>query len=255
MRADYGVPIKSWYHLKNKTEEFFGLKNDSGGIPKGFPCLDELEENKIKTEITAHHFNKKLEQVHFAFAMHAPAETEENSAYLKVFTHLMGGTMSSRLFRRLREENGLCYSVSAFYAKYVHEGLWGVYCGTSRETFLKAVDLMMQEIKKAVHEEIPSREIEEAKNGLAGSIELSMESPFQRASFNAKSLIYHKRLRDWRDYIGEIENITSEDITEGLLSLWNNKGYILSSLGDLDSHEIENTVKDKYPKILSKPIR
>ena len=231
--------------LKNKIEIFFDLEDKS--LPGGIPCLEELEKNQIRAKTTIHHFNKKLEQVHFAFGMPAPPETEEDTAYLKIFTHLMGGTMSSRLFRKLREENGLCYSVSTFYAKYIHEGLWGVYCGTSKETFLKAISLMMQELKKAVYDGISTKELEETKNGLAGSIELSMESPFLRANFNAQSLIYYKNTRDWQDIIRKIETTTLEDIMEKLISLWGNQGYILSSLGDIDSREIEQSIQEAHP--------
>ena len=178
------------------------------------------------------------------------SEMAENDATLQVFTHLVGGTMSSRLFRKLREENGLCYSVSSFHAQYYHEGLWGVYCGTSKESFLKAIKLMFEVLEASSAKVIPEKEVSEAKTGLSGLIELSMELPIRRAGYNAKSLLYHGDLRNWREHIQKIEAVQPEHILEDLQALWSGKEYTLTSLGELDSEKTENEIKSLYPATL-----
>ena len=49
---------------------------------------------------------------------------------LQVFTIVLGGGMSSRLFQEVREKRGLCYTISAFHAPYADTGMFGIYAGT-----------------------------------------------------------------------------------------------------------------------------
>ena len=49
---------------------------------------------------------------------------------LQVFTSVLGGGMSSRLFQEVREKRGLCYTISAFHAPYTDTGMFGIYAGT-----------------------------------------------------------------------------------------------------------------------------
>ena len=49
---------------------------------------------------------------------------------LQVFTNMLGGGMSSRLFQEAREKRGLCYSIYSFHAPYSDIGMFGLYAGT-----------------------------------------------------------------------------------------------------------------------------
>ena len=49
---------------------------------------------------------------------------------LQVFTNVLGGGMSSRLFQEAREKRGLCYSIYSFHAPYSDVGMFGLYAGT-----------------------------------------------------------------------------------------------------------------------------
>ncbi|MFB6261664.1 MAG: M16 family metallopeptidase, partial [Thiohalorhabdaceae bacterium] len=51
------------------------------------------------------------EQCHFAMAAPAPARTDGDRFAAGVANHLLGGSVTSRLFRDLREERGLAYSI------------------------------------------------------------------------------------------------------------------------------------------------
>jgi predicted Zn-dependent peptidase len=59
---------------------------------------------------------RDLEQVHVALAMHGVPQRDSNLFSLQVFTSVLGGGMSSRLFQEVRETRGLCYAIYAFLA-------------------------------------------------------------------------------------------------------------------------------------------
>jgi hypothetical protein len=57
---------------------------------------------------------KRLEQAHFALAFEAPAFRHRDCLHrADLRRHPLGGGMSSRLFQKLREERGLCYTTFA----------------------------------------------------------------------------------------------------------------------------------------------
>jgi len=62
----------------------------------------------------ARHDRRAFEQAHWAFAMPGLAAADPSAPALGLFTHAVGGGMSSRLFQQLREDRGLAYSVYAW---------------------------------------------------------------------------------------------------------------------------------------------
>ena len=59
---------------------------------------------------------RDLEQVHIALALEGVPQRDPDLFSLQVFTNVLGGGMSSRLFQEVREKRGLCYSIYAFHA-------------------------------------------------------------------------------------------------------------------------------------------
>jgi predicted Zn-dependent peptidase len=58
------------------------------------------------------------------------AVTDDSLYSLQVFTNILGGGMSSRLFQEARERRGLCYSIYSFHIPYSDTGMFGLYAGT-----------------------------------------------------------------------------------------------------------------------------
>ena len=58
---------------------------------------------------------RELEQVHIALALPGVSQSDPSLYSLQVFTNVLGGGMSSRLFQEVREKRGLCYSIYAFH--------------------------------------------------------------------------------------------------------------------------------------------
>ena len=234
--------------FKNSLNHFFDRSHQF----LGKPSLNLANAVTMRKEGRVKHYFKDLEQLHFAFGIPGIGENYQGkNTFIDLYTQLMGGTMSSRLFRKLREENGLCYSVGAYHSKYFYEGLWFVYCGTSEDTFMQAIDLMLVEMNKSLKGDISLKEFEETKSGLSGSIELSMESSSRRAGYNARSLLYHGKLRYWEERLDLIKDTTLEEMIGQLTTNWTKQNYVLTSLGDLDSQSTEDSLIKKYSPTLS----
>ena len=60
----------------------------------------------------------------------------------------LGGGMSSRLFQKVREELGLCYSVFTYQSFYGGVGVGGVYVGTRPAREEQAVEAVRAELER-----------------------------------------------------------------------------------------------------------
>ena len=64
-------------------------------------------------------------------ASRAPRFNDPGHYAAHVFSHAVGGGMSSRLFQDVRENRGLAYSIYSFDWAYADTGLFGFYAATS----------------------------------------------------------------------------------------------------------------------------
>ena len=118
----------------------------------------------------------KFEQVHLYTGTSYPSSTEIGEYYQDlVFNTLFGESMSSRLFQRLREDRGLCYSVSSFRTYFTDVSLWTIYANTIPSLLPGLVEAINEELAR-LHQEPPTeREIEDAKSQLKGNMILARE--------------------------------------------------------------------------------
>ena len=94
---------------------------------------------------------------------------------------MLGGSASSRLFRRLREEQGLVYSVDAGAMSFLSAGVFAVTMGVSRESEKKAV-LAAAEVLREFPDTVTENELDLARSHYLSGLIMSLESNSVRAS-------------------------------------------------------------------------
>lgn len=203
----------------------------------GAPSLDTINYPKVPSG-KVFHKRKKLEQVHFIIGLPGNPFLYSGFAELEVFNNIMGGSMSSRLFRKLREEYGLCYSIGSSTNCYYRTGLWSLYCATSKENYLKAVSLAVKEIRSALTRFLPVDEVQENISNITGGMDLLMENPQFHARYNAMGLIFHNQVFNWKNTLREYEAITPEKLACKMRDLWQGSKMTFTALGDLPNKSI-----------------
>ncbi|MEZ5826500.1 MAG: pitrilysin family protein [Geminicoccaceae bacterium] len=83
-----------------------------GDCPKGRASAPQAAAYVGGTRLV----ERDLEQVHLCMGVDAFAYTDPDLYALQVFSAALGGGMSSRLFQKVREDMGLCYSIYSFTA-------------------------------------------------------------------------------------------------------------------------------------------
>jgi predicted Zn-dependent peptidase len=153
--------------------------------------------------------SRDLEQVHVAFALEGVPQRDPAIYSLQVFTNVLGGGMSSRLFQEVREIRGLCYSVYAFHAAYTDTGMLGVYAGTDASDLPELMRVVVDEIGNAA-ETISEREIARSKAQMKAGLLMALESSGARAEQLARQMMIYGRPIPLEEIVGKIEAVTVE---------------------------------------------
>ncbi|MDH3605781.1 MAG: insulinase family protein [Acidimicrobiia bacterium] len=142
---------------------------------------------------------RDTEQTHLVIGGEGLPSGDDRRFAFGLLNHVMGGGMSSRLFREIREQRGLAYAVYSFKFPYADSGGYGVYVGTTPTQVEEVLHLIAGEIKKLVADGITSDELERAKGHTQGSLALSQEDPNSRM------------IRLGRDEIGGLEHLSLDE--------------------------------------------
>src|SRR5688500_20329890 len=120
--------------------------------------------------------------------------------------------MSSRLFQRIREKEGLVYSVASYHNGYLHGGYEAVYAACAPKNLRRVLDLTLAEMRQIKGAGVTAEELAASKLHLKGSILLSLESTISRMSGLARQEYYFGRQYSAGEIIEHIDAVTLEGI-------------------------------------------
>ena len=154
----------------------------------------------------ARHDRRSFEQAHWAFAMPGLAAADPAAPALGLFTHAVGGGMSSRLFQQLREERGLAYSVYAWGQGFADTGLFAVNCATDRAKASEAMALARNIVARAA-EDLSEAELARARAQMEAGLLMSLESVQARADQMARSIEVFGRIVPAEELVAELRAV------------------------------------------------
>ena len=138
-------------------------------------------------------FQAKRQQVHLFLGHLGIRRSDPDYVALAVMDHVLGTGpgFTDRVSKRLRDVEGLAYTVSAniHSSAGTHPGLFSAYIGTSPEKIRQALRGFVEEIRRIREEPIGADELELVHSYLTGSFVLG----FERASRRAQYLVYAHR--------------------------------------------------------------
>ena len=152
---------------------------------------------------------RELEQVHVALALQGLPQRDPDLYSLQVFTSILGGGMSSRLFQEVREQRGLCYAIYAFHSPYADSGMFGLYAGTDADDVAELMRVVVGEIHAAA-ETISDAEVARAKAQMKAGLLMALESSSARTEQLARQIIAWGRPIPLDEIVAKVEAVTLE---------------------------------------------
>ncbi len=157
--------------------------------------------------------NKDIEQVNLAMSLEAvPIESDKEVYALAVINTVFGGSISSRLFQKIREEKGLVYSIYSSQSLYRKCGELGIFASMSNEHLKEVYESIIEEIKIMKKYYLTDQEIKESKEQLKGSYILGLESTSSRMMSIGRALLLNSKVESTDDILKSIDNVDRETV-------------------------------------------
>jgi predicted Zn-dependent peptidase len=150
------------------------------------------------------------EQFFALFPFGGPVD-EKRFYTLAVFNALAGDTMSSRLFRRLREQSGLCYTVFSYNVFFSDCGFWCVYVSASKKNLLPVARGVEKELL-ALQNGVSEDEIATAREHLCGEELISSEDMEYRMKRLMRNRVFGFAPRGTRETLALIRSVSKKDV-------------------------------------------
>ncbi len=170
-------------------------------------------------------------QAHLCFGFPGVTTNAKNRFTYDLLCSALGGGSTSRLFERIREDEGLAYSVYSFNYAYPTGGLFGVYAAIAPENLDLAAKICFEECRDLATKPMKAAELNMNRELLKGGLLMALESTFNRMSRMAKSLMYHDRLVPVQEVVDHIDAVTAEEITACAADLFQKNQCALTALG------------------------
>ncbi len=154
---------------------------------------------------------KALEQAHLVFGFDAPSWRDPDHYAMHVFSNILGGGMSSRLFQEVREKRGLCYEIYSFFSPFSDSGFFAIYGGTGEMQLTDYTPLVLDTLCDAT-KSVTMAEVSRAKAQMKMSLLTALESPGRRAEQMARHMLAYGRVLPRDEMVSMIDAITIDDV-------------------------------------------
>lgn len=154
--------------------------------------------------------DRGLEQAHMVLGFDGVGFHDPDYYALSVFSTLLGGGMSSRLFQEVREKRGLCYAIYTFASCYMDGGLFGIYAGTGEKQVAELIAVVCDQLCRLANgdeKEIGEAELARARAQLTSGILMSLESSSARCERLGQQMLVYGRPIGVEELVSRIEAV------------------------------------------------
>ncbi len=187
----------------------FGSRLDSDAVP-GSPRVGRRGRAHPMAEVLV--VDRDIEQAHLCIGVPAPGRSDPGRYSLSVLAAALGGGMSSRLFRTIREEHGLAYSCYAATSGYADVGSFSVYAGCQPENLAKVSTLIGAELAAVAENGLEKDELARVHGQLAGGLILGLEDTESKMSRIGKNLLTRNEYRSVSEELAAIAAVDAEQV-------------------------------------------
>lgn len=187
------------------------------------------DPSKSTQQINIRH--KKTEQYHLAFGCLGISQKDPRYAAGRVLSTIMGGNMSSRMFQRIREQKGLCYSIRTYLDEYTDTGLVVTRAGVRSDAVLDAVTAIREEHDLISREGVTPDELIKAQNYICGKTDLHTEDTEEVAHSLGQDLLLFDQVETFDQWKAKVQAVTVDEVNALAQELFQSQNYRFAGIG------------------------
>jgi predicted Zn-dependent peptidase len=179
-------------------------------------------------------FRKDIAQAQLALGFTCCSRHDERRFALRLLSTILGENMSSRLFQVLREDYGLAYAVQSSINLFDDVGAVTITAGLDADNLTKAVKLIARELRRT-RETAPTRkELRQARDYLAGQIDLGLESTESQMTWMGENLLAYQRIVPTTEIKQRLHEVTPAQIRSAARDFIRPDRFSLALVSPLD---------------------
>lgn len=214
---DLKAYMQKWYALDNIVVSACGNIDHNEFVEyvkasfNNLPATCEHNYDEIGFTPGRYEATDKFDQAHILLTLNGINAGSTEESLFGVFTNILNGGMSCRLFQEIREKRGLAYAVSNVDDNGKNWGYFGIYLGVNKDKIEEAIEASKNVLKSMITD-ISDEELEKAKNITLFNLANKYDSCSQVSISNAYDLIYKNEIPSYDELKGRIQGMTKEDL-------------------------------------------
>lgn len=202
-----------------------------GGIPKG-----EVNQYRIadRAKPGVNCYYKEIAQSQICVAMPGVAKEDDRLFPLSILNTYLGGGMSSRLVKKIREEEGLAYSVYSYNGSYTDTGAFVISVGTRPENCQRVIDIILEELDDVRQNGITQDELDKSFSQLKGSLYMGLETVNSRMNKLGRSMLIYDRVITPEENVDDLSKVTLEDVKSLAGDMFRKENLQITVLGPVN---------------------
>jgi predicted Zn-dependent peptidase len=224
------------------TNEIFQLLEEKFSVIKSKSTRPGLDAGQPLYHHVFCKRQKDIEQLHCNIAFDCISYLSEERYVLTVLNSILGGSINSRLFQKIRENSGLTYSIYSYGSSYRDTGLFQIYAAmnpTQTAVVFKKIFKIIEDIKK---KGVTEDELQMTKEQIKTELILGNESAKSRMNSNGKSMINRGRIIPIEVMLEGIESVSLKSIREFANKYFDIPSCSISLVGNLKEIDINSLI-------------
>lgn len=230
-RADLMAHLRRNYHA-GKTiltaagdvdhDQVVGLSNRwLGKLPKGPPPRRlSLPGRQASPRIVIE--ARDCLQTQIALSFRGVGARDPRRYAVSLLHVLLGGNMSSRLFQELREQRGLCYSVSSSLSTHSDCGAFEITLGLDGNNVTKAMRLILRECARIAEKGPSATELRRARDYSIGTSRMALERAATQNYRLGTSLLIYGKIVSPEDVYDRLAKVTALEVRKVAAQIFQN---------------------------------
>lgn len=150
---------------------------------------------------------RHIDQVHYSWGLFAPPSNHKDSIVAELITTLL----SSRLYKLIREQRGLCYTISVGYMGLKDSGIIMGYSGLERNCLEDVKEIVLEQFELLRTEDVDSKEFKRMVQKMKGNHVITFEKMSAINSYIGTAIIQNTST-DPDDFVKDLESVNPEDL-------------------------------------------
>lgn len=183
-------------------------------LPKGQKPV-ALAEVKLPEKSTTQYINFPSSQTHILIGLPAMDRHDKDYIALYVGNHILGGSgLVSKLFKQIREERGLAYSVYSYFSPMVKKGPFTIGLQTKNKQTQEALKVLHTTLNTFINQGVSEDELIAAKKNITGGFMLRFDTNSELMGYLAMIGFHQLPLDYLETFPQRVEAISVDEIKE-----------------------------------------